>query len=70
MCKYLWGADHVFSRNGQGGDVHGDAAVHVESPDQEETATANYRPEEQDSRQSDPMQKSGFHFRSRKFRSD
>lgn len=32
----------MFSRYRQGGDVHGDAAIHVESPDQEETATTNY----------------------------
>lgn len=33
----------MFSRHRQGGDVHGDAAVHVESPDQEETATTHDR---------------------------
>lgn len=38
---YLWGADHVLARHGQRRDVHGDAAVHVERPDQEETPTAH-----------------------------
>lgn len=41
---YLWGADHVFPRHRQRGDVHGDAAVHVERPDQEEAAPAHDGP--------------------------
>ena len=43
VCWYLWSADHVLPRYRQRGDVHGDAAIHVERPDQEETATSNYR---------------------------
>jgi len=31
----------VFPGHRQGGDVHGDAAVHVESPDEEEAAPAH-----------------------------
>lgn len=31
----------MFPGHGQGGDVHGDAAVHVECPDQEETAATD-----------------------------
>lgn len=44
--KYLWSADHVFSRHRQGGDVHGDAAVHVECPNQEEAASTHDSSEE------------------------
>lgn len=36
----------MFSRHRQRGDVHGDAAIHVERPDQEETAPAHDGPEE------------------------
>lgn len=43
VCSYLWSADHVFPRYRQRGDVHGDAAIHVERPDQEETATTHDR---------------------------
>lgn len=48
MYLYLWGAHHVFSRHRQRGDVHGDAAIHVERPDQEETATTDNSSEEKD----------------------
>lgn len=41
VFRYLWGADHVFARHRQRGDVHGDAAIHVERPDQEETPSAH-----------------------------
>lgn len=37
----------MFPRHRQRGDVHGDAAIHVESPDQEETAAADDRSAEQ-----------------------
>lgn len=39
----LWGTHHVLPRHRQGGDVHGDTAIHVESPDHEETATSDDR---------------------------
>lgn len=31
----------MLPRHRQGGDIHGDAAVHVERPDQEETAATD-----------------------------
>lgn len=34
----------MFPGNGQRGDVHGDAAVHVQSPDQKEAPTSDDRP--------------------------
>ncbi len=38
----------MFPRHRQRGDVHGEAAIHVESPDEEETATTNDGSEEKD----------------------
>lgn len=39
---YLWGAFEVHPWNRQSGDVHGDATVKVERPDDEEEPTADY----------------------------